>query len=116
MRDVVAEQLRGLVPVRGAAGGVQQGDVVGVRELLGRRTGELAEADREHGRAHRVLERLPVPRSVAIESAAITSAARIGCSRTLDGPAAAGLDLVTARCYLNQQATPVATSHSDHAT
>ena len=49
MLDVVAEELRGLVPVRRAAGGVQERDVVRVGELLRRRAGELAEADREHG-------------------------------------------------------------------
>ena len=59
MRDVVAVQLRRLVPVRRAPGGVEERDVVGVRELLGGCSGELAEADREHGGAHRVLERLP---------------------------------------------------------
>ena len=59
VHDVVAEQLRRLVAVRRAAGGVEERDVVGVRELLRRRPGELAEADREHGRAQRVLERLP---------------------------------------------------------
>ena len=59
VRDVVAEQLRRLVPVRRAAGGVEERDVVGVGELLRRRSGELAETDREHGGAQRVLERLP---------------------------------------------------------
>ena len=59
VRDVVAEQLRRLVPVRRAPGGVEQRDVVGVGELLRRGSGELAEPDREHGAAHRVLERLP---------------------------------------------------------
>ena len=59
VRDVVAVQLRRLVPVRRAPGGVEERDVVGVRELLRRRSGELAETDREHGGAQRVLERLP---------------------------------------------------------
>ena len=58
MLDVVAEQLRRLVPVRRAAGGVEERDVVGIRELLLRGSGELAEPDREHGAPHRVLERL----------------------------------------------------------
>ena len=58
MRDVVVVHLDRLVPVRRAAGGVEQRDVVGVGELLGRCAGELAEADREHRRAQRVLERL----------------------------------------------------------
>ena len=57
--DVVAVELRRLVPVRGAARGVEQRDVVRVDELLRRRSGELAEPDREHGGAQRVLERLP---------------------------------------------------------
>ena len=59
VRDVVVEHLHRLVPVRGAAGGVQQRDVVGVRKLLRRRSGQLPETDREHGGAQRVLERLP---------------------------------------------------------
>ena len=59
VRDVVAEQLRRLVPVRRAPGGVEERDVVRVRELLRRCSGELAEPDREHGGAQRVLERLP---------------------------------------------------------
>ena len=58
MRDVVAEQLRGLVPVRRAPGGVEERDVVRVRELLRRCTGELAEPYGEHGAPQRVLERL----------------------------------------------------------
>jgi hypothetical protein len=57
--DVVAVQLRRLVSVRRAPGGVEEGDVVGVRELLARRSGEFAETDREHGGAERVLDRLP---------------------------------------------------------
>jgi hypothetical protein len=56
--DVVAEELRSLVPVRRTAGGVEQRDVVRVGELLGGSAGELAEADREHGGAQGVLERL----------------------------------------------------------
>ena len=59
VRDVVAVELRRLVPVRRAPGGVEERDVVRVRELLRRRSGELAETDREHGGAQRVLERLP---------------------------------------------------------
>jgi hypothetical protein len=59
VHDVLAEQLRRLVAVRGAARGVEERDVVGVCELLGRRSRELAEADREHGCAQGVLERLP---------------------------------------------------------
>ena len=59
MLDVVAVQLRRLVTVRRASGGVQERDVVGRRELLPRRSGELAEPNREHGRPQRVLERLP---------------------------------------------------------
>ncbi len=59
MLDVVAEQLRRLVPVRRAPRGVEERDVVRVRELLLRCPGELAEPDREHGAPHRVLERLP---------------------------------------------------------
>jgi len=38
---------------------VQQGDVVGVREVLGGRAGQLAEIDREDGGAQGVLQRLP---------------------------------------------------------
>ena len=57
--DVVAVQLRRLVPVRGAPGGVKERDVVRVDELLRGCSGELAETDREHGGAQRVLERLP---------------------------------------------------------
>jgi len=38
---------------------VEERDVVGVRELLRRGSRELTEADREHGRAQRVLELLP---------------------------------------------------------
>ena len=43
VRDVVVVHLRCLVPVRRAPGGVEERDVVGVRELLCRRSGELAE-------------------------------------------------------------------------
>jgi len=57
--DVVAVQLRRLVSVRGAPRGVKERDVVRVDELLRRCSGELAETDREHGGAQRVLERLP---------------------------------------------------------
>ena len=59
VRDVVAEQLRRLVPVRRTPGGVEKRDVVRVRELLRRCSGELAQPDREHRAAQRVLERLP---------------------------------------------------------
>ena len=59
VRDVVAEQLPRLVSVRGAAGRVQQRDVVGIGELVSRGARELAEPHREHGRANGVLERLP---------------------------------------------------------
>ena len=59
MPDVVVVHLHRLVPVRRAAGRVQERDVVRVSELLRRRSGELAETDREHGRAQRMLERLP---------------------------------------------------------
>ena len=59
VRDVVAVEQRRLVPVRRAPGGVKERDVVRVRELPRRRSGELAEPDGEHGRAQRVLERLP---------------------------------------------------------
>ena len=58
VRDVVAVQLRRLVPVGRAPGGVEERNVVGVRELLSRCPGKLAEADRQHGSAQRVLERL----------------------------------------------------------
>ena len=56
--DVVAVELRGLVPVRRAPRGVKERDVEGVDELLRRRSGELAQANREHRAAHRMLERL----------------------------------------------------------
>ena len=59
VRDVVVIQLDRLVPVRRAAGGVEERDVVGVDELLRRRSGELAETDCEHRGAQRMLERLP---------------------------------------------------------
>ena len=49
---------RRLGRVRRAAEGVQQGDVVGVRELLRRGARELAEPDGEDRRPQRVLERL----------------------------------------------------------
>ena len=55
------------MPVRGAAGGVEERDVVRVGELLRRRSRELAEADCEHGRPQRMLERL--------------SGAEVGCER-----------------------------------
>ena len=58
VRDVVVVHLDRLVPVRRAAGGVEESDVVGVGELLGGRAGELAEPNREHRRAQCVLERL----------------------------------------------------------
>src|SRR6185437_15227293 len=57
--DVIAEELRGLVPVRRAARRVEQRDVIRVRELLAGGAGELAEPDGKHGAAQRVLERLP---------------------------------------------------------
>ena len=57
--DVVAVEQRRFVPVRGASRSVEERDVVRVRELSRRGSGELAEADREHGSAQRVLERLP---------------------------------------------------------
>ena len=57
--DVVAEQLRCLVPVRRAPRGVEERDVVRVGELLRRCSGELAETDCEHGGTQSVLERLP---------------------------------------------------------
>ena len=38
---------------------MQERDVVRVRELLRRRSGQLAETHREHSRTQRVLERLP---------------------------------------------------------
>ena len=58
MLDVVTEQLRRLVPVRRASGGVEERDVVGIRELLLRGFGKLAEPDGEHGASQSVLERL----------------------------------------------------------
>ncbi len=58
VRDVVAEELRGLVPVRRAPGGVEERDVVRIHQLLRRCSGELAEPSREHGAPQRVLERL----------------------------------------------------------
>ena len=58
MRDVVAVQLRRLVAVRRASGGVEERDVVRVGELLRRHTGELAETDGEEGAAQGMLERL----------------------------------------------------------
>ena len=84
--DVLAEQLRSLVPVRRAPGRVEERDVVRVGELLRRCSGELAEAHGEYGGAQRVLEWLTVPRSVASESAPTTSAARIGCSTDVGRP------------------------------
>ena len=59
VRDVVAVEQRRLVPVRRAPRSVEERDVVRVGELARRRSGELAEADGEHGGAQRVLERLP---------------------------------------------------------
>ena len=59
--DVVPVDLRGLVSVRRATRGVQERDVVRIDELLRRRSGELAQPDREHRGAQRVLERLPRP-------------------------------------------------------
>src|SRR4029078_11144418 len=57
--DVLAEQLCRLVPFRVAPGGMQERDVIRVRELLRRRSGQLAETHREHSGTQRVLERLP---------------------------------------------------------
>ncbi len=59
MGYVVAVELCGLVPVRGAAGGVEQRNVVRVDELLGGRSGELTQANGEDRGAQCVLERLP---------------------------------------------------------
>jgi hypothetical protein len=59
MRDVVVVHLNRLVTVGRAPGRVQQGDVVGVSELLRGCSCKLAETYGEHGRAQRVLERLP---------------------------------------------------------
>ena len=59
MLDVLAEELRRLVPVRRAAGAVEERDVVGVANLVRGCAGEFGQADREHRRAQRVLERLP---------------------------------------------------------
>ena len=59
VRNVVAEQLRRLVPVRRAPGRVEKRDVVRVEELLRGRSGELAQTDGQHGRAQGVLQRLP---------------------------------------------------------
>ena len=58
MLDVLAEELRRLVPVRRAPGAVQERDVVGVANLLRRRAREVGKAHREHRGAQRVLERL----------------------------------------------------------
>ena len=58
MGDVVAEQFPGLVPVGGAAGGVEKGDVVGVGELVRRGACKLSESDGEDGGADGVLEGL----------------------------------------------------------
>ena len=68
--DVVAEELRRLVPVRGAAGGVQERDVVGVRELLAR-TRPASSPRRTASTAVRSAcsSGWPVPRSVASDSA-----------------------------------------------
>jgi hypothetical protein len=51
VRDVVVVELRRLVPVRGTPGGVEERDVIRVREFPRRGSGKLAEADREHGSA-----------------------------------------------------------------
>ena len=59
MRDIVVVDLNRLVPVRRAAGRVQQCDVVGFRELLVGCSRQLAEAHREDGSTQRMLERLP---------------------------------------------------------
>ena len=61
VRDVVAEQLCSLVAIRRAPGGVEERDVVGVRELLRGCSGELAKTDCEDGGTQRVLERLSRP-------------------------------------------------------
>ena len=58
VRDVVVVDLDRLVAVRGAARRVEQRDVVGVGELGGGGSRELAEPHREHGGTQRVLERL----------------------------------------------------------
>ena len=88
VRDVVAEQLRRLMSVRRAAGGVKQRDVVGVRQLLartrrrvprgGRRARRCASrarvAARSRGRWRSRARRRPPPRG----SAARASAAPLG--------------------------------------
>jgi len=85
--DVVADHLP--LAVRRAPGRVEERSIVGVEELQCRRSGELAEPDR---RAQRMLEGGRVPRSVATERAATTSAARIGCSVARVGVALAAGD------------------------
>ena len=57
--DVLAEEERRLVPVRGAAGGVEERDVVRVGDFRRRRSRELAETDGQHRASQGVLERLP---------------------------------------------------------
>src|SRR4051812_19630301 len=54
------EDLRGVGRVDEVEGGavLDERDVVGVRQLLVGRAGQLAETDREHGGAHRVPEGL----------------------------------------------------------
>jgi hypothetical protein len=59
MSDVIAEQLRSLMPIRRAARCVQERDIVGVGQLLGGCSGKLAELNGQHGGAHRVLKWLP---------------------------------------------------------
>ena len=56
--DILAEELRGLVPVRRASGAMQERDVIGVANLIRGRSGEVGKADREHRGAQCVLERL----------------------------------------------------------
>ncbi len=56
--NVVAVELSSFVPVRRASRSVEQSDVVRGGEILGRRSGKLAETDGEDGRAQRMLERL----------------------------------------------------------
>ena len=74
------EQLRRFMPVRRASRGVEERDVVRVRELLRRCPGELAEPDGDHALRMACSSGCPVPRSVASDSAPTISAARIGCS------------------------------------
>ena len=61
MLDVLAEHLRRLMPVRGAAGGVQERHVIAVADLLRRAAGTIGETFRQDGSAQCVLERLSCP-------------------------------------------------------